>query len=718
MQRFKTILYNASFSFNCLLFFLLIFERGLSVPPWVQAVGRMHPLVLHFPIVLMLLCFFWELMGTFKKSAVSQQSEIGDVLLLITSLTAVLTALMGLLLSKEDGYTPELLFWHKWTGVSISFLTILWYGFREPIRRIKFLLVSTVSSALVILVITGHLGSGITHGENFVLAPVTKDKVPAKVLFEDALIYANMVQPILQSKCMSCHNENKAKGELVMETFAQLLKGGKSGVLWDSAQKGFGLLLNRIHLPIDNKKHMPPSGKPQLSEAEVAILYHWISSGSNAIAKVIELPPTDTLRMLATSLFNTIETDEYSFKPAEESKIKALSNNYRFITSLSLGSPALGVEFFGAAQFRSEQLKELLVLKEQIVSLNLNKIPVTDADLATISQFINLRKLNLSFTDIKGTGLVALNQLKLLKQLSLSGTGVNLASLGVLTSLPKLSQLYLWSTPAQSQPMAAIQKQFKNTIIETGFSGDSILIKLNPPTVENEELFLLQPALLKLKNYVKGVDIRFTADGSEPDSIKSLLFKGDFMINKTMTIKARAYKSGWLSSDPIEKTFYKAGVKIDSISLVEPSKELLYKTLSPNLFTDGHKGDPDDFSFGGKWIAFKGQNMQVLSFFDTVPTISSVTISSLVNMGSYIMPPQEIQIWAGRNSDHLKLIKKISPDQPLKDGPNYSKGYTINFPPIMEQCLKIVLIPLPKLPLWHSGKGKNAWVFVDEIFLN
>ena len=55
MQRWKTILYNTSFALNCLLVFLLIFEDRLLLPPWVQTVGRMHPLLLHFPIVLMVL---------------------------------------------------------------------------------------------------------------------------------------------------------------------------------------------------------------------------------------------------------------------------------------------------------------------------------------------------------------------------------------------------------------------------------------------------------------------------------------------------------------------------------------------------------------------------------------------------------------------------------------------------------------------------------------
>ena len=39
-----------------------------------------------------------------------------------------------------------------------------------------------------------------------------------------------------------------------------------------SGQPEISLLLQRIHLPLDEKKHMPPSGKAQLSAQEIALL--------------------------------------------------------------------------------------------------------------------------------------------------------------------------------------------------------------------------------------------------------------------------------------------------------------------------------------------------------------------------------------------------------------------------------------------------------------
>ena len=715
-QGWRSVLYNISFGLNCMLVFLLAFESRISLPAWMQVIGRMHTLLLHFPIVLLVLCVCWELFAGFKKSMTTEQTAIGDSLLLVTSLTAVTSALMGLLLSRETGYVPEELAWHKWGGVFISLLSLLWYVFKEQLRSIKIVLSITAAISLVVVIITGHLGGNITHGEDFLLAPVSQDEQAPAVQFEDAIIYANMVQPILKAKCVICHNEKKTKGELLMEPYAMLAKGGKSGSLWDLKAENFGLMLTRIHLPDDNKKHMPPTGKIQLTDDEISIIYHWIKRGASATAKVADLPATDSLRQMAVAQFKTIETDDYSFKHADESKVKSLSNNYRLITPLAIGSPALGVEFFGASQFKSEQLKELLSVKEQIVSLNLNKMPVTDDDLTIIAQFVNLRKLNLSFTNIKGSGLGALKSLTLLQQLSLSGTGVNAASLGGLATLSKLSQLYIWSTPAQIQPLAALQKQLKNTAIQTGFNGDSIKMKLNAPIVENEEQVILKPIALKLKHYVKGVTIRYTTDGSEPDSLLSPLYNGNVIINSNMTLKSKAFMQGWLSSDVVERVFYKAGYTIDSIRLVQAAPDLPYKAFPAAVLADAQKGD---FNFrSGKWIGFKGIPMQAILYFDTARTVSAVSISNIIDIGNYIMPPQQLEVWAGSDASHLKLIKKTNPPQPTTDALGYMRGYELSFAAVTAKCMKIVMVPVNKLPSWHRGKGENGWAFIDEIFLN
>lgn len=716
MSRSRNILFNSCFAVNCLLLFALLFESRLVLPPWLQVAGRMHPLILHFPITLLVLYIFWS-MFIEKKISEHDTSKIwGDWLLLLTAFTASFTALMGLFLSKENGYDPTALLWHKWSGVAIAMIPFVWYTYREKIKQSNWLNSSVALSSLVIILITGHLGAGITHGENFLLAPVLSEKKQPKVLLGNAVVYTHMVRPILQSKCMGCHNSKKAKGELVMDTEEFLLKGGKNGKLWDSTAAGFGLLLSRLHLPEDAKKHMPPAGKPQLSEQELQVLYLWIKAGADFKVKVTELPETDTLRLIANTIFNSIETDDYNFAAADEKEVKKLNTNYRVIAPLAMESPALSAEFFSAQSYKPEQLTELLKVKEQVVSLNLNKMPVKDEELKTISQFTNLRKLNLSFTNITGSTLNELSKLKELRQLSLSGTAIRKENLLALSSLKHLSHLYIWNTTMNDADIDYLKTNMKEVAFEKGFKGDTGVLKLTAPVLLNEEQIISTPITLKLKHYINGVSIRYTLDGTEPDSINSPEYNSNIVLTKNVQLKARAFKKGWMSSDVLDNYFFSATFRADSAINILPSDEQ-YKGDGAKTLVDLEKGEVGNFK-SGKWLGYRKNKMESLLLFNHPVTIKSVTLNTLVDIGGYIMPPVSIEVWGGNEEKQLKLLSRVNPQQPKMLAPAYLKAFELSFTPVTLKYLKVIAVPVAKLPVWHPGKGDKGWVFADEVFVN
>ncbi len=368
------------------------------------------------------------------------------IILLLSAITAAITALMGLMLSKETGYDEDAIAWHKYTGILLSFLLFGLYSFHQWLEQHLIISKSIVLASTILIIWAGHMGANITHGENFMLAPVMIQDVKPPVAFEDAVVYTDLIEPIFSAKCMSCHNESKAKGQLVMSTRDLLLKGGKTGLLWDTSKPEMGLLMQRIHLPPDNKKHMPPAGKQQLTDIEQQVLYAWIKGGAMFDTPVIALHPHDTLRLLAATILKQSGA-VYAFNPAKESDIKRLSNNNRQIRPLSVGSPALVVNFYNKAFYNSQQLKELLPLKDQVVELNLDNMPVQDEDIKLLSQFKNLSKLNLNNTLVTGKSFGELSGLINLRHLSVSGTTFSIAGLRLLNTLPKLRSVALWNTP-------------------------------------------------------------------------------------------------------------------------------------------------------------------------------------------------------------------------------------------------------------------------------
>jgi hypothetical protein len=668
-------------------------------------------MVLHFPVVLILLYILWVVWFS-KQIQTKRAKDMGDILLLIAACSAVITALFGLLLSKEGGYGVDVLSLHKYTGAALSFLSFIWYVIIRKLENIRF--ANTFMSMLMCLLVfvTGDLGAGITHGDNYLLAPVLEKKEPQQVTLEDAVVFTHMIEPILQSKCISCHNNKKAKGELIMETTAELLKGGKDGALWDTTNVDASLLLKRIHLPEADEKHMPPEGKLQLSREEADILYYWIKKGASFTSKVAELPANDSLRLLAADYFKPSTEDIYDFAAADEATIKQLSNNNRVVVPLSLTSPALAVDFYNSENFKPESLKELLKLKGQVVTINLAHMPVTDEEVSTLAQFISLRKLNLNFTKISGKNLAQLNKLPNLKELSLSGTDVNLNDLDALRTLPKLKDVYVWNTSVTAE---AAKKIKANYAVQTGFYSDTVVMKLTPPILQNEIQVLTTSIPLQLKHYINGTTIRYTLDGKDPDSTNSPVYDKNTIIDKTSLLKAKAFKPGWISSDVMEAWFYKSIYTPDSIVLSTPGDDS-YKADGAKTLNDHVKSD---LNFrNGKWLGYHGNKMEALLMFNKPVKAQKVTLSGIVDIGSYLMPAQSIEVWGGNDPAHLKLLGNVTPQQPIKLEPAYLRGFDCSFAETELKYIKVKVNAVSKLPSWHPGKGEKGWFFIDEIFVN
>ena len=713
-SSWKNILFNISLCLNCLLVFLHIFEDRLSLPVWLQVTGRTHPLILHFPIVLvvMYIVAIWLLP---RKTTTDPFADAKDILLLLASMTAAITALAGLFLSREEGYDAEAIQGHKLSGIGLSVLLLLWYSARKFITRNKITTVVASASALFLIVFAGHRGSVITHGEGFILAPARPEKKIPVVSPEEAEVFTHLLKPILENKCITCHNARKAKGELIMETKELLLKGGKSGVLWDSTAEDFGLMLQRVHLPIAAKKHMPPEGKPQLTDEEIAVLEQWIRRGADFNLKVADLPTGDTLKQIASNMLLNAELNEYDFDEADAFTVSKLNTENRSVSKLAEHSPALIVSFFNRSLFQAQQLKELLPVKTQIVSLDLTGMGVKDADLATIAEMSNLRRLNLSNTEITGATLQDLKKLKYLRSLSLSGTAVQQNGLLQLQGFPQLKTVYAWNVPVKVDDMQKVHDQLKNIRFEKGFRADTTILKLSPPIAQNEQYVLAKPIALQLKHYIKGTTIRYTVDGSDPDSTHSVVYDGKYMVDDVIQVKARAFKPGWKSSDVTEMWFYKSGYHPDSLLyLTTPNPR--YKGDSARILIDLDKGDNNFRS--GKWVGYHGVRMECLLPFSSPIDVERVAISSLVDIGSHIMPPASFEVWGGNEIHSLKLLGKIKPAQPDSAGPSYMRPFECAFDKTSVKYIKLVVIPVVKLPKWHTAKGEKGWIFIDEILVN
>ncbi|MGN6509671.1 MAG: DUF2231 domain-containing protein, partial [Chitinophaga sp.] len=192
----KKIADNALIACNIFILVLLIFYQQLQIPAWLQVAGRMHPLLLHFPIVLIILAVAMDFMK-FKDRGLL------NGLWLAGTLTAAVSVIMGIILSREDGYGGSMLTWHKWAGITVLWIATAMYWYRstkvkEETPSRNRLLKPGGALLLVSMAVTGHFGANLTHGDDFLLAPVTPK--PRAIPITQAVVYDHLVKPILEQK--------------------------------------------------------------------------------------------------------------------------------------------------------------------------------------------------------------------------------------------------------------------------------------------------------------------------------------------------------------------------------------------------------------------------------------------------------------------------------------------------------------------------------------
>ncbi len=715
MKRTQRIFLNVIFFLQVLLLFLFLFEDRLSLPLWLEVAGRLHPAILHLPIGLMAFSIVLVFMQSqFKKKV---YFKITLTVLLLTSFTSSVTALFGFFLSKQGDYGLDALTQHKNSGIGLSFACYFLVLAFVYLKKSQLIYYGMGLLTVCVMVYSGHTGSVLTHGENFVLAPLRKSS--NSLGGTEGSAFQSVIYPILEKKCTTCHNRTKAKGKFVMTSMSEFMKGGKNGTEWVAGNPTESRMIQYIHLPLADDDHMPPDGKPQLSRQEIKLLEFWIAGGADVEKKLADLADLDSFKIMgsaAIAMAKPITTEEkpYLFSAASEETINKMNTPFRTVFPLYQKSPALQADFFIKESFKSTSLEELLEVQNQLVVLNLSKMPVTDTDLKTIGNFSNLEKLNLNFSKISGSGLSSLRSLKHLSSLSLAGTSITALSLTPVLALSSLTELFVWNTKiTEAEKAKLVTANPKITIVTSQFVDDKIL-RLGKPLLANEGTIIKKNEPVVLRHSMPGVSIRYTLDGTKPDSL-SISYDKPILLTATSTIKAIACRPGWYCSEVYETTCFVEGLKPARAELLtKPDKQ--YPGEGDKSLVDGRKGFIDVFKESA-WLGYQNDPFAAAFTFNSNPPIlHSIVISYGKNVGSSIFPPEVVEVWAGKNSREITLIQSIKITQPLTYETQQVAALTIPLKATHYSFYKLIAKPVKKIPAWHSGKGKKGWVFVDEIF--
>lgn len=688
-----------------------------AIPHWLQQIGHLHPVLLHLPIAFILLLIPASIL---IKNESPEKNSLFYLFLHYNALIATITALLGLLAASSNEYDQNLLFNHKWLSIATAILChILIYLFNWSKSKRQLWIPSIVLTSIVIM-IGSHFGGSLTHGEGYLsFNDSQKALTTFKPLTDSTKIYNDVVQTVLINKCLECHNDKKAKGGLNLSNYATFLKGGKSGAAFISGDVTKSLFIQRILLDIDDQKHMPPKGKTQLNGDEIFLFKEWVVRNADTSLRYHQLEIKDTLRMIIQKIVQSSAASkpqkEYTFNKASEDKIATLNSPFRRVMPVDVHSPALIIKFYLKEKFSLQLLEECKPIAKQVVEINLSTMPADDKILTMMSSFENLERLNLNGTLITGAQLKLLKSNTRLEEVQLANTLVDYNAAASLADVQSLKAVFLWNSKVTEKEAKTLQTRFPKIKWDIGYIPDEKeLLKLTPPSPVNTEKMILDPGeTITLKHPLPGAQIRYTLDGSKPDSITGIIYTKPFSINGLTQINAVGTSKGWLTSNISSYTYFLKGHKVDSVNIINPPAEK-FRANGAKALIDFNKGTPNNLNLN--WIGFREQTMKVGFHMSEGKIISKVILSLADNTGSYVFPPEKIIVKGGSDQQHLKNLGSLIPVQPKEQRNSSILPITLEFTPGAYRYLEIEAINVQKLPKWHPGKKEKGWVFVDEVF--
>lgn len=314
-----------------------------------------------------------------------------------------------------------------------------------------------------------------------------------------AVVYKDVIAPIVSAKCVACHGTEKKKGKLQMHDFASIMKGGSDGPTTVVASKPKdSLMMRRILLPKDDDEHMPPSDEKQITKEECQILAWWIENGASDTLTVAAAKKTPAIEGILASLLSKglSQTGAGAVAKVEKPKAKPLTDaEKKQVAEITAKMTALNASLMPLAQ-DTEQLrlsvinaaekfgdKELALLEpiaQQVLWVDLARSQVTDAGMATIAKMAKLERLHLENTKVTDAGIAKLGGLTALEYLNLYGTKTTDGGIAKLEGAKALKKLFVWQTGVTQNGAKALEGKIPGLKVNVGLT-DAEIAKLTAP---------------------------------------------------------------------------------------------------------------------------------------------------------------------------------------------------------------------------------------------
>lgn len=454
-----------------------------TTAPATELVARLHPLVVHFPIALLLTGACAEWWRVIRRR--DRASGTGIACVTAGALGAIAAALTGLANASTQPHSAgmlEAINMHRIAGLIAAGCALAAMLLGHAARRGVGALsgrwyVFVVSIAAVAVGITGHLGGNLVYGADYLTQPLralglpipavgstttdTKSNVepgqqpvrkveaalPRRLAPAGTVLtinYTQQIRPIFEQHCFSCHGPAKKQGRLRLDVLAEAFTGESRYWAITPGNPDESEMIYRLTRGREADDRMPPRGSPLAAE-QVALIATWIKEGAfegvetgsakSAPSGATTPPPSGTEKPAAVPATAAPAPKAPAAPALSASEVKAIESlrsrfgarverisaaDVQLEVDLSLGSLAGGTD----PRVACEALTLSAVLGEHVGRLVAAGLAIDDGCAPVLAQFSAAAMINVRGTAIGDASLTALQKNTALRTLVLHGTKI------------------------------------------------------------------------------------------------------------------------------------------------------------------------------------------------------------------------------------------------------------------------------------------------------
>lgn len=224
------------------------------------------------------------------------------------------------------------------------------------------------------------------------------------------------------------------------------------------------------------------------------------------------------------------------------------------------------------------------------------------------------------------------------------------------------------------------------------------------PLVQDGQLFV------NLSTEAYNGEIYYTIDGTPPN-LQSKKYSVPFAVNASIVLKAITVVDGKIKSAlPAQQSFVIHKAIGRNVTYKYPISSS-YMADGPNSLTDGVKGVE---SVGRFWHGISRNELIAAIDLGEEKDISKMSLGTLQNYPDWILLPQWVKFEVSADGKTFTEVKTVANDVPATDNGFILKEFTASFAQTKARFVRVTA-KNSVLPPGHSGEGKTAWIFADEI---